>query len=90
MRTKALVLAAHPPIEGPWVPLRVGEEWTTAAECRPNGAHIDASVTIEVMDQAGDVHPLLLGESIQGVAVRAVVKEIEGVEIVSIFLEDGL
>ena len=32
MKTKALVLGAHPPFEGPWVSLEGAEKWKTVVE----------------------------------------------------------
>ena len=34
MKSKALVLGAHPPFEGPWVSLEGAEKWEVVVECQ--------------------------------------------------------
>lgn len=87
-RTKALVLGAQPPFEGPWVPIREARAWGHIVHIRP-GDTLDGDqiVTILVMDEQGDVTPLARGELIRGIAARALLRPSDDAETVSVHIE---
>jgi hypothetical protein len=86
-RSKALVLAARPPFEGPWVPIGEKERWVCKVSCRP-AAELKGQVEILVKDQHGAVHHLFPDGDIMGVQAKARCKEMNGNLSVTITLEE--
>ena len=96
MRSKALVLGATPPFVGPWVPLQRDVAWSYRVDCQPIGASLNGQLTLNIREGydvadgsiKGKVTPHPLGEVIRGVAIQAVIGEVEGVNLVSVYLEE--
>lgn len=87
MRTKALVLAAQPPFEGPWVHLNNDEEeWVLRVELTPNGT-LDGELSVVQKD--GVLTPLAHGDVIPQGFVQAHVEQIPGVKMISVYADIG-
>ncbi len=88
MRPKMLVLGALPPFEGPWIPIQGGVTWGYSVVCRPVGTGVDGQLTLNVRDEMGNITSLPKGAKIRGTAVQAVIGKVEGLEMVSVFIEE--
>jgi hypothetical protein len=91
MKSKALVLGAHPPFEGPWVSLMGAEKWKVLVEGHPplNGDVRDV-VNLEFKDQYFPLNPKELefdGESYDAGSVRVHLSEADGVGTVTVYAE---
>ncbi len=81
MKTKSLVLGAHPPFEGPWVSLEGAEKWE-AVVTGPEKA-----VTIHARRNGGPLKTLLFdGEVIEAVDVRVLLDEAFAEELVTVLI----
>jgi hypothetical protein len=87
MRTKALILGAKPPFEGPWVPLDEGVVWRSYVETNPP-VQVNEGVSLVTVDLHGSVTLIPLGDVFEGLGARAILKEIEGNPDVSIFVRE--
>lgn len=87
-RTKALILGAQPPFEGQFIPIGEARKWQTIVHSMPEDVSgADEAITILVMDDQGNVTPLLPGGDLSGVACKAVVGPCDGVKLVSVHVE---
>lgn len=89
MRTKALLLAARPPHEGPFIPIHEREKWTPIVECHPKAPDVDGHIKLLVEHPDGSCSLHHYTEQISGLQVKAIVDEIDGVDNVTIFLEEA-
>ena len=89
MKTKALILGAQPPFEGPWVPLSENRVWWSRAETNPP-FEVNGQITLTLLDSHGSIIPLKLGEKFQGKEVRVTIASMEGVKSVTVFAEEEL
>ena len=87
MQEKTLILGAIPPFTGPWVPISREEEWWSYAETIPNTIQVNGECGLEVLDEHDSITSLSLGDKFRGVKVRCWVKEIEGVENITIHIK---
>lgn len=88
MRSKALVLAARPPYEGPWVPIGERDEWVCRVVCRPQ-IESNGEVEVIVRDLEGRVSVLPPNGIITGEEAKARVKTMRGdVTSVTVFLDE--
>ena len=88
MRTKMLVLGAIPPFEGPWIPIQRGVTWGCSIVCQPVGTGVDGQIILNVRDEQGNITSLRKGDPVRGTAVQAVIEEIEGLKMISVFIEE--
>lgn len=88
MRSKALLLGVQPPFEGPWVPTSGVEAWDLVIQTLPTRVAVDGELTVLLMNEEGDVTPLPPGGRLNAMAMRAIVKEVEGVETISVYIEE--
>lgn len=84
MKTKSLVLGAHPPFDGPWVSLEGADKWNVVV--RGEGETF-VSIEYEPGDQWKEV--CYLGETLEAVRLRAHLKESSNGDSisVSVFIE---
>ena len=83
-----LVLGAIPPFEGPWIPIQGGVTWGYSVACRPVGTGVDGQLTLKVKDKAGNITSLRKGDPVRGVAAQCGIGEVEGLEMISVQLEE--
>ena len=89
MRSVALVLGALPPFEGPWVPISEGVAWETCIKTHPIGLDVNGQVKVELDGMYKSSVQLPSGTLHHGSHARAVVGEIEGLQSVSVYLEEA-
>jgi hypothetical protein len=97
MKQKALILGAEPPFVGPWVPILEARQWHCLVKVNPVslstiGAWMKAlngQLIIRVTDKSGSVTVVPHGSMVEGAAAQAEVKEIEGIDNISVFLEEA-
>ncbi len=84
MKTKALVLGAHPPFEGPWVSLEGAEKWEAVVE----GCKDPSKVSFELKEGEDEKDITLFGRELRGEAVRISLHTTNGiVEAVTAYVE---
>ena len=82
MQTKALVLGAHPPFEGPWVSLEGAEKWEVVVECQdPKNVFFE----LRKGEDNKDIH--VFGKDLRGEAVKVRLGAANGVGAVTAYVE---
>ena len=66
MKSKALVLGAHPPFEGPWVSLEGAEKWEVVVE----GTKDASTISFSTRGGENDKDLCLFGKNVRAEAVR--------------------
>lgn len=83
MKTKALILGATPPFEGPVVDLSEVKAWEIVVTTLPINSEVDGTITVEWKEIETSVIPLTNDLKLTG-AFNAKVKLCSGASIVSI------
>lgn len=85
MKTKALVLGAHPPFEGPWVSLEGAKKWEVVVE----GSRDASTISFSTRGGNGyDKDICLFGKNVRAEAVRICLQPVNGVvEAVTAYVE---
>jgi len=89
MKTKALLLGARPPFEGPWVPIRDGAVWDLRVATQPADFSLDGKLKLQVQGTAASSIRLPSGELLSGEMVRASVGTVDRLHLVSVYLEES-
>ena len=86
MKTKALILGATPPFEGPTISLSESSLWEIEVTTLPVGVEVGDALDLYVMYPNGDstLSPHKDLRIKNALSIRATIGEIEGVEIVSV------
>ena len=74
MKSKALVLGAHPPFEGPWVSLEGAEKWEVVVE----GTKDASTISFSTRGGENDKDLCLFGKNVRAEAVRICLQPIDG------------
>ena len=82
MKTKALVLGAHPPFIGPWVSMEGADSWVVVV----NGN--EELVTVEASKEGGPCSEIRFrGESFAAASLQVHLNDTDDEDTVSVFVE---
>ena len=74
MRSKALLIGAHPPFVGPWVSVKGLKNPRTNIVTHPAGVELNGQLKLESGNEG---------------MMRASIEKVDGLSSVSVYLEDG-